>query len=329
MKNINKFSLPDFSDLHIMVIGDVMIDRYISGEIRRISPEAPVPVVDMYGMEDRLGGAANVALNLNALDSKVTILSITGVEEEGNRLAALLEENPRISCQFMQIAGRKTTVKTRVMAGNQHVLRIDIEDTADISPDQEDSFLNIFYNTIRNSDIKGVILQDYNKGLLTPKVIKGILNYCNEQKILTFVDPKERNFFAFDSCTLFKPNKKEILKAFQLQSEDFDHLDTLLRSKIRHNITFITLGSSGIYANDGVSSKVYPTLPRTIADVCGAGDTVISVIALCHLKGMDLDDMAMVANIAGGQVCEYPGVVSVNIDQLKSELSLMDHYNMD
>ncbi|MBK9734041.1 MAG: carbohydrate kinase [Saprospiraceae bacterium] len=324
MKNKNKFSLPDFSDLHILVIGDVMIDRYISGEINRISPEAPVPVVNMSCIEDRLGGAANVALNLNALGSKVTILSMTGEDEESRRLAALFAENKSVFCQFLQIADRKTTVKTRVMAGSQHVLRIDNEDTADISPEHEDSFLKLFHNTISNSEIRGVILQDYNKGLLTSKVIKGIMEYCVEHNILTFVDPKERNFFAYYKCTLFKPNKKEIFKALQLHTGDYDHIDTLLRSKMHHNITFITLGSGGIYASDGVTSKIYPTSPRTIADVCGAGDTVISIVALCYLKGMDLDQMAMIANIAGGQVCEYPGVVSVKLNQLMSELVLTD-----
>lgn len=319
MQNIDN-QLPDFRDLHILVIGDVMIDRYISGSVKRISPEAPVPVVAMEQIDNRLGGAANVALNLCALGAKVTVLSIIGEDVEGDLLVRMMAEIPNLTFQYQTISGRKTTLKTRVMSNNQHLLRIDHEDTADISNEQAKSMVGICKSLIDSSAINGVILQDYNKGLLTSENIHSIIELCNEHAIPTFVDPKEKNFFEYRNCTIFKPNKKEILKALGLNVLDFDFIDQQLRLRLSHKITFITLGSEGIYVNDGFQSAKYSTTPRNIADVCGAGDTVISVLCLCYIKNVPLHQIAKIANTAGGQVCEKPGVVSIDRKNLEDEL---------
>lgn len=313
--------LPDFNDVHVLVIGDVMIDRYISGSVKRISPEAPVPIVNMYSVENRLGGAANVALNLCALGASVTLLSIIGDDQEGDGLFTMMSEVPNLSFECIKVPNRKTTLKTRVMSNNQHLLRIDHEDTYDINIDDSNLLINKCVTILQQNTIQGVILQDYNKGLLTKENIPSIIDICNKKGIPTFVDPKEKNFFEYRNCTVFKPNKKEILTALALNTLDFIQIDQQLRTKLEHKTTFITLGSDGVYVNDGQKSAQHPTKPRKIADVCGAGDTVISILSLCYIKGMDLDQIAKVANSAGGQVCEKPGVVSINRQNLVDELN--------
>ncbi len=312
--------LPDFHDVHLLVIGDIMIDRYISGSVHRISPEAPVPIVNMNHIDNRLGGAANVALNLCALGAKVTLLSIIGDDEAGDQLLRIIADVPNLSFEYQQILQRKTTLKTRIMSNNQHLLRIDYEDTSDISSEVSHSLIAKFTSILIENNIQGVILQDYNKGLFTKENIHPFIDLCNERNIPTFVDPKEKNFFEFKECTIFKPNKKEILNALGLNKLDFEDIDHQLRIKLDHKITFITLGSDGIYINDGKTSAQHPTTPRKIADVCGAGDTVISILSLCYIKGLSLSNIARIANSAGGQVCEKPGVVSINRKNLVDEL---------
>lgn len=310
--------LPDFSKLHMLVIGDVMIDRYISGAVKRISPEAPVPVVEFQSVENRLGGAANVALNIHALGATISLVSIIGDDSDGKSLVAMLDDLPSLNNHTMALSTRRTTVKTRVMSGNQHLLRIDHEDTFDVDIEESKSILNTVADIISNHKIDGIILQDYNKGLMTINLIAGILQLAKDYKIDTFVDPKEKNFFAFKGCTLFKPNKKEVLKAVGIS--DLLLVDEELRRRLGHEITFITLGQDGLYINDGKTGMTLPTKPRIISDVCGAGDSVISIVSLCYVSGMSMEDIAHVANTAGGQVCEKPGVVSIDLLELKSEL---------
>lgn len=320
MNNSQPVLLPDFSDLHVLVIGDVMLDRYISGHIRRISPEAPVPVVELQSTENRLGGAANVALNLTSLGAKVTLISIIGEDDDGILLDEKLKEIPEITSTNVMVSGRTTSVKTRVMAGNQHILRLDKEDVNDISPDTESVVYQYILKLVTTYRVDGVIIQDYNKGLLTSSLIQKLLTLISERNIPSFVDPKEKNFFAYTGCTVFKPNKKEAFNAIQNQTTDYDDIDRLLREKLEHTMTIITKGSEGMYINDGKSGGHYPTVPRNIADVCGAGDSVIAVVALCYIKKMSLDKIALIANIAGGQVCQKPGVATVDRTELTTEL---------
>jgi rfaE bifunctional protein kinase chain/domain len=316
---VNKsVSLPDFGDLHLLVVGDVMIDRYINGQVTRISPEAPVPVVEQKSIENRAGGSANVALNIRSLGAKVSLLSIGGHDLEFDILNEILSET-HIDTHILKLQNRKTTIKTRVMSGNQQLLRIDHEDKHDLNPKEEAQLMTAFTDILTNTQIDGIILQDYNKGMLTKNLIHFIMEKANAKMIPTFVDPKEKNFFSYQNCTLFKPNKKEIRQA--VGDVTWDEADTLIRQNLQNKCTLITLGSEGIYLNDGFSSNVYPTEQRVIADVCGAGDSVISIVALCYIKGMKSEDIAKVANTAGGQVCEIPGVVPVNLEKLMLELS--------
>ncbi len=317
MKEI--INLPDFSDLHLLIVGDIMIDRYISGDVKRISPEAPVPVVDQKRYENRAGGAANVALNVLNLGAKATLLSIAGEDEAKLVLNEVLDKYSGLKLDIYTCPDRKTTVKTRIMAGNQHLLRVDNEDKHDINVTQEKEIMDRFSKLLSTDTINGVILQDYNKGLLTPQVIESIINFCVSKGIPTFVDPKEKNFFAYKKCTFFKPNKKEVMQSVGLQMELAD-IDKYLRERLTHEVSLITLGKEGLYIHDGTKGTIYPASPRMISDVCGAGDSVISVVSLCYLKGMDLSSIGRVANVAGGQVCELPGVVPVNYQNLKAEL---------
>jgi rfaE bifunctional protein kinase chain/domain len=313
--------LPDFSDVHVIVVGDVMIDRYISGSISRISPEAPVPVVEMENVENRLGGAANVAINLRSLGAQVTLISMVGDDEDGELLINITGNIAGIQHRILKLSDRRTTVKTRIMSNNQHILRIDKEDVDEIDSTVADWIMQSIQEVSDINDVKGIIMQDYNKGLLTEDLIRKIIAFSQRKEIATFVDPKEKNFFSYEGCTVFKPNKKEVLKAIHYQTTDYDKIDSLLRQKIGHKITFITLGSEGVYVHDGISGHKFNTAPRSIVDVCGAGDSVISVVSLSFLKGMDMKSLAIIANTAGGQVCEMPGVASIDRNKLQQELN--------
>jgi rfaE bifunctional protein kinase chain/domain len=312
--------LPDFRNMHMVVIGDVMIDRYISGVVRRVSPEAPVPVVEMSSLTNSPGGAANVAINLIAMGARVTLLSAIGNDTEADVMELLLEKYPGLTVIFKRMEGRKTTVKTRIMSGSQHLLRIDSEDTDDIYQVEAVWILEQLKKLIETESVSGIILQDYNKGVMTAEVIQGILERANAGNIPSFVDPKAKNFFTYRGCTVFKPNKKEALEACRTEGNNLKAIDERLREALHHTLTVITLGSEGMYMNDGVTSGVFPTSQRDIADVCGAGDTVISVISLCYVAGMNMHEISRVANAAGGQVCEHPGVVAVDIRRLQSEI---------
>ena len=321
MNNAQTFDLPSFNDLHILVVGDVMIDRYIHGKVRRISPEAPVPVVEMEHTKDNLGGAANVAVNISALGARVTLVSVIGSDDGGEALRKMTKNYPQMDERLLSVQNRKTTVKTRIMSSSQHLLRIDKEDTDDIANEDAKTILNVIQNTGNNSKIDAIIMQDYNKGLLTKELIQAIISYSIENNIPTFVDPKEKNFFAYTGCTLFKPNQKEVRQAVGESTKDYHKIDQELRQKLGHSITLITLGSGGVYINNGVHEILEATEPRIIADVCGAGDSVISAVCLSYLKGMSIRELAMIANAAGGQVCEQPGVASVDLFKLKKELN--------
>ncbi len=311
-------------DNQILIIGDVMIDSYINGKVSRISPEAPVPVVEYQSRINRLGGAANVALNIKALRAKPILVSIVGDDENGLLFKQLLEQENIDNQGIITLKSRQTTIKTRVMSGNQQLLRIDREDTHDISLEVETVLMEKISQIIDNQAIKVIVFQDYNKGLLTQKLIKSVINLANAKNISTAVDPKKKNFFAYENVTLFKPNLKEITEALQIKSTtqiaDLEDITAKLQAQMPHQNTMITLSEKGVFTHNGISSTLQPTTPRTIADVCGAGDTVIAVAALGLSVGLPLEEIARLANIAGGQVCEEVGVVPVRLEKLQKEL---------
>lgn len=308
---------------HILIVGDVMLDRYLQGRVDRISPEAPVPVVQLTASENRLGGAANVALNIKAMGATPILCSVIGKKENGQLLTDLLPKAGIASHYLLTSNNRPTTVKTRVIAANQHLLRVDSESTEALNEVEQKGLLNIIKEVVKTLPIDLILFQDYNKGVLTPKVINEVQNIANQNAIPTAVDPKFLNFFAYTNTTLFKPNLKEIQEALgqniEPNKEQLDQAVLLLKEKLKQKNTLITLSEKGIYWNDGQQSEILPTQTRKIADVCGAGDTVISVAALGLAAGWSIKEISILSNLAGGQVCESVGVVPVDRKKLAKE----------
>lgn len=316
MKNLSKL----FKNKKVLIVGDVMVDRYLLGEVSRMSPEAPVPVVDFSIEDNRLGGAANVALNLAALGAKPLLLSVIGKDLEGSVFKQLLKKHQLTKKGIISIAGRPTTLKTRVMAANQHLLRIDRETKKEISKKIENLLLEKARNLIAKEDISVILFQDYNKGVLTKRLIQSISKIAKKENIPTAVDPKFDHFLDYKKVDLFKPNLKEVRQIVPfpvaITLESLTAAAKFLEKKLNHSITMITLSEHGIFIKEDKLTKIIPTAPRIIADVCGAGDAVISVAALGLAVGLDITLIAKISNDAGGKVCEKVGVVPVTIQDL-------------
>ena len=317
--------LQKIENLNVLIVGDVMIDRYLTGSVSRISPEAPVPVVLHQNTEDRLGGAANVALNVQSLSSNAYLCSVIGDDEDGVKFLEKLD-----ACQLHRMgihvsANRRTTVKTRILGNHQQMLRIDREDTHDIDSDEAQKLLSKIISILDQASITVIILQDYNKGVLTEWLIQNVISEAKKRGIFTAVDPKKGNFFAFKAVNLFKPNLKEVRESipFPISTEEasLQKASDFLREKLGNQYNMLTLSEKGLFLDGGTGGKRYPTIARIIADVSGAGDTVISVAAMCLAVGLDLETVAMLSNLAGGQVCELPGVVPIDRVLLERELA--------
>lgn len=312
-----------FNDLNVLVVGDVMIDRYLSGKVERISPEAPVPVVHLETSENRLGGAANVALNLKALGATPYLCSMIGKDRDGDIFMQLLPEHNLSNKCILQSSERPTTVKTRILAGSQQLLRVDEETTNDLSDSETTQFIACLQNILDEREIHVILLQDYNKGVLSPNIIRTVTLEAVKRDIPTTVDPKFKNFWEYKHVTLFKPNLKEIRS--QMSTAVNPELGSLqktanyIRSKLGNQYTLITLSEKGLFIDNQGDSFLFGTRPRQIADVSGAGDTVISVASLGLALKMSIEDIAIMSNIAGGQVCEKLGVVPVDKQQLQLE----------
>ncbi len=309
----------------VLIVGDVMIDRYLTGSVSRISPEAPVPVVLQTSTEDRLGGAANVALNVQALGSRPFLCSIIGDDADGARFLETLATHQLPGIGILKSAHRRTTVKTRILGNHQQMLRIDQEDLHELTGAEQDLIWNKILTILNQEPIKVIILQDYNKGVLTEALIRRIIQEAKQRGIFTAVDPKRANFFAYEGVNLFKPNLKEIRESapfpISLDMESLQKASDFLREKLNNQYTMLTLSEKGLFLDDGTGGKRYPTIPRNISDVSGAGDTVISIAAMALAAGLDMETVALLSNLAGGQVCESPGVVSVNRMLLEKELA--------
>ena len=312
-----------FQHQNILIVGDVMIDRYLTGKVNRISPEAPVPVVHLQARDNRLGGAGNVALNLKALGATPYLCSVIGKDENGRQLADMLPELHLSGRGIVQSEERKTTVKTRIIAASQHLLRVDDEDTHCLTEREAGLLADSIREILDSRNIHAILFQDYNKGVLSHKVIHEIMLEAIKRDIPTAVDPKFDNFWDYNQVTLFKPNLKEIQAQLPFRVEP--ELSSLRRaaeqihSKLGNQYALITLSDKGIFFDGNGDSEVLPTHPRSIADVCGAGDTVFAIAGLGLSLGMDIRDIALLANLAGGQVCEKVGVVPVDKAQLEQE----------
>lgn len=305
-----------FNRLNVLVVGDVMIDRYWSGKVERISPEAPVPVVALQQSESRLGGAANVALNVKALGATPYLCSVVGEDEAGQTIASLLSEEGISAKYIVESKERRTTLKTRILASHQQMLRVDEEDLDDLSDNEANSLLSGIRELLDTREIHVILFQDYNKGVLSQSVIRDVILEAVKRDIPTAVDPKVNNFWAYKRTDLFKPNLKEISRQvpFDLNIDipNLQKASQLIKNKIGNRISLITLSEKGLFVSDNEQQAILPTEVRDIADVCGAGDAVISVAALALALNLDIQLMAALANIAGGQVCEKVGVVAVN-----------------
>ncbi len=312
------------NDLEVVVIGDVMLDTYWWGNVERISPEAPVPVVALHKRENRLGGAANVALNCRALGAKVALATIIGNDSEGVMVKRMAHEAGIDTSLVMESALRPTTTKIRVLSRSQQMLRIDDEVTDDLFTDEEHPFIDKVLRYLQRVKPGLVIFEDYNKGVLKENVIKRVMEHCKEIGIVTAVDPKKRNFLAYKGVTIFKPNLKEVREGLNLfidkvDADSMNMVHKALREQLGHEITFITLSEKGVYFNNGFNSGILPSHVRNISDVSGAGDTVIATAGIVYALTQDEKLMAGMGNLAGGLVCEEVGVVSVNKEKLKKE----------
>jgi D-glycero-beta-D-manno-heptose-7-phosphate kinase len=315
-----------FKDFNVLIVGDVMIDHYLYGKVSRISPEAPVPIVELQRTEERLGGAANVALNIKALGATPYLYSVIGDTAEGNTFLALMEQQGLNTQGILQSAERQTTVKTRIMAGTHQMLRLDSEIKTDLNETDRHELLRSVHSLLEKKPIHAIILQDYNKGVLSLPVIQRMMLQATKRKIPCAVDPKKNNFFEYKNATLFKPNLKEIkdVLPFEINPnlESLKHATDYLRTQLTQQFTMITLSEKGLFLEEnteGGGGKIHPTQSRNISDVSGAGDTVISIAALGLAAAFDRDTIALLSNLAGGQVCEISGVVSVNRAQLQRE----------
>ncbi len=313
-----------FTQLKVAVIGDVMLDTYWWGKVERISPEAPVPVVAVSKKEQRIGGAGNVALNLHSLGAAVSVLSVLGKDDDGEQLTKLFAENNINTKYLVYSSQRITTNKIRIISRNQHMMRLDAELTNDITIADEEKLLYAFENYIAAENPGVVVLEDYNKGVLTENVIAKIISLCKKNNILTTVDPKRKNFFSYKGVDIFKPNLKEVKEGLNLLSDAVSEnilrdIHLQLQQKLQHKISFITLSEKGVFYNDEKSAAVIPTHIRNVADVSGAGDTVIAVASLVYAATKNVTLMAEMANIAGGLVCEEVGTVAIDKEKLLDE----------
>ncbi len=317
-----------FRDIKVGVLGDVMLDTYWWGQVDRISPEAPVPIVALDKKEYRIGGAGNVALNLACLGAKVSVLSVLGQDEEGNILCDLFRKNAVTTDYIIKSQSRITTSKTRIISRNQQMMRLDSEIVADINDVEEKELLTKVEDFIISQQPSVLILEDYNKGVLTEKVIEEVVLLCKKYNVITTVDPKRKNFLSYKGVDIFKPNMKEVKEGLNILVEEvnatmLNEIHNRLHEKLDHAISFITLSEKGVFYNDGKKHNIIPSHFRNIADVSGAGDTVIAVASLIYAATKNIQLMAEVANIAGGLVCEEVGTVAINKQRLLEECRLL------
>lgn len=320
-----------FKNKKILIIGDVMLDSYLFGNVDRISPEAPVPIVDVIVKQDKLGGAANVAYNIKNLGGTPIICSVIGKDQKGEIFLELLKKMKISTTYIYRSENRITTNKTRIVGNNHQMLRIDEEIKSELGKDQKD-FLLIIDKIFENEDLDCILFQDYDKGILNDIIINYIIKKANLSNIPIVVDPKKKNFSIYENVTLFKPNFKEFKEGMNII--DSDRLQLLDNgAKLLHKrgikIVFITLSENGIYISykngKKVISKIIPGISRDVVDVSGAGDTVAAVAAML-LGNIDIEEIAKISNLAGGIVCEEVGVVPINLEKLLEEYESVTEY---
>lgn len=321
-----------FEQLHVLVIGDVMLDKYYWGNVERISPEAPVPVVKVHQTEARLGGAANVALNCRNLGAKVAVASVVGKDDAGRELIKKLSETQIGTELIKQSNFRPTTTKSRIISRNQQMIRLDQEVTDELNIKEEHTFIDSTLRFLQIEKPNLVIFEDYNKGVLKENVIEKIITHCQHLGIITAVDPKFKNFLSFKNVDIFKPNLKEVRDGLNLEldvpnEKKMFEVHNTLNEKINHKVSLITLSELGMYYHDEQIGGIIPSSVRSVADVSGAGDTVIAVAAMVYALTQDVTLTAKLSNLAGGLVCEEAGVVPISKELLLKEIQINNIIN--
>ncbi|NTU68538.1 MAG: D-glycero-beta-D-manno-heptose-7-phosphate kinase [Chlorobiaceae bacterium] len=303
----------------IAVIGDVMLDKYIFGHVSRISPEYPVPVVDVTGESSRLGGAANVAQNIHALGAKAFLIGVTGRDQGREAMISLMEEHGFDSGLLLEDPSRPTTCKTRILSQNHHITRVDYESRKPLDAAIEARLLDMFREI--SGSLGAVVLEDYNKGVLTGSFIASVIGICRELGLPVLVDPKLKGFFSYSGCSVFKPNLSELAASLGvvLQNTDREVEEgcLLLSERLQADSFVVTRSEKGMTIYDGSFTHI-PATSLEVADVSGAGDTVIGMLALGTAAGLDLVTSTRIANLAAGTVCQEVGAVPVRPGRLLS-----------
>ncbi len=312
-----------FEQLKILVVGDVMIDSYIWGSVDRISPEAPVPIVRVKNKELRLGGAANVALNLQSLGATPFLCTVIGDDISAQHFYDLCRSNDLDAEGVLPDKQRITTVKERIMSGSQHIVRIDHEIDNPLVKSTQKDLLKSYEKLIAKTD--AVVFQDYDKGVLDKEIIEEMLRLATEHHKPTIVDPKKRNFLNYKGATLFKPNLKELKEGLKVDFEanDIHSVEVAvsrLKMALKAKNALLTLSEKGVYIDGEKEKKHIKAHIRKIADVSGAGDTVVSIASLCVALDLSAEIIAGLSNLGGGIVCEQLGVVPVDKNRLLDEV---------
>ena len=316
----------DFSKLRVLIIGDVMVDAYIWGVVERISPEAPVPIIQVHTRDYRLGGAANVALNILSLGATPILCALAAEDEYGKRLNALMDEKKLTKDGLVISSTRPTTTKARVIASHQHVLRIDQESDGVATAEEEKELLKRIEKLLPACDV--VIFEDYDKGVITSTLIAQTVKWAKAKGIPTVVDPKKRNFLHYQGVTLFKPNLKELREGLKIDLDASDPNSVksavkLLKEKLMAPGVMLTMSEHGVFIDYGGDQLTLPAHKREIADVSGAGDTVVSIAALCVALKLPAKDIATLSNLGGGLVCQHVGVVPIDKAELLQEAAAL------
>jgi len=320
-----------FNGLNVLIIGDVMVDSYIWGKVDRISPEAPVPVVSVDNRENRLGGAANVALNIKAMGANPILCSVIGKDVKGHEFTELLINDHMSDEGILKMDDRITTAKFRIIGNKVQMLRVDEENDAVLSDNNKNNLIDRIKLILDQKKIDVIIFQDYDKGVISEEIISEVVSIANNKHIPVSVDPKKRNFGKYKNVNLFKPNLKELKEGLN-QDISVNNISSIqrasndLKDMLNAEMILITLSERGVfveYDNNGEKNyQIIPSFVRSVSDVSGAGDTVISVASLCLAKNINPEDVAFISNMAGGLVCEKLGVVPVNKQELLEEVIL-------
>ncbi len=310
--------LEDFKSKSVIVIGDLMLDRYMWGNVKRISPEAPVPIVEVTEEAEMPGGAGNVVLNITSLGARCIPVGVISDDRNGDSLHRVLVNGGADASGLVVCKDRPTTVKTRVIAAEQHIVRVDNESTRDVEAETEKRILGLIEELLPDAD--AVLFQDYNKGVLTEKVIRGTIDLAQKANVITTVDPKFENFFEYQGVTLFKPNIREAENALArnlVRNEDIDRASHELRFRLNAEYVLLTRGAHGMSLYHNTKPPVHiPTQAQMVYDVSGAGDTVISTLTLGMAAGLSCEDASILANTAAGYVVGQVGVVPITPEAL-------------